>query len=67
MTKDQRTMRRFGVVTDATSATKPLVRLDGDTTPAPTPNYAVGYTPANGHRVLVLVTGSDRELIGKKP
>ncbi len=57
---------RYGAVTDATSASTPVVRLDGETTAAAVPNYAAGYIPVNGHRVAVLVSGSDRVLIGKR-
>jgi hypothetical protein len=56
----------LGTVTDATSASIPIVKLDGETTAAGIQNYAVGYTPVNGHRVLVVVQGSGRFLIGKK-
>jgi hypothetical protein len=57
---------RKGAVTDATSASLPLVKLDGETISAPTQNYAEGYTPVNADVVLVLVQGSGRFLIGHK-
>lgn len=57
---------RKGAVTDDTSPSTPLVKLDGETTPAPTTNYAAGYTPTNGDRVAVLVDDGDRIVIGVK-
>lgn len=45
-----------GIVTDATDPARPLVRLDQDSTAAPTANWASGYsTPVNGDRVMVLI------------
>jgi hypothetical protein len=57
---------RYGAVTDDTSPSTPEVKLDGETTAAPTPNYAAGYTPVNADRVAVLVSGGDRMVIGVK-
>jgi NADPH-dependent ferric siderophore reductase len=53
---------RTGTVTDATDAAKPTVRLDGDTTGHPTLNRAVGYTPTNTDRVVVVVRDERRRL-----
>ena len=57
---------RYGAVTDDTVPALPVVKLDGETTAAPTPNYVEGWTPVNGDRVAVLVSGGDRLVIGVK-
>jgi hypothetical protein len=55
-----------GEVVDATSATEPTVRLDGDTEAWATLNHAAGYTPVNGDRVLVLVENFKRRYIERE-
>ncbi len=57
---------RYGAVTVATPIGSPTVKLDGETTAAVVQNYAAGYTPVVGDRVVVLVSGSDRVIVGKK-
>ncbi len=56
----------YGAVTVATPAGSPTVKLDGEVSAAPCPNYAAGYVPVVGNRVCVLVTGGDRIVIGVK-
>jgi hypothetical protein len=54
-----------GTVTDATSSTKPDVRLDGDTEGQPTKNYVTGWTPVNADRVWVFVRNGKRLYIDR--
>jgi hypothetical protein len=55
-----------GTVVNATDATHPTVRLDGDTEAWATLNHAAGYTPVNGDRVLVLVENYKRRYIERE-